>query len=1071
MLKRLLITGGVTLMAALLLIVTMRLQPPQTPTTGSNLHPGRDYSELPIPTQTQIPADNSLDDFKKVDMGKSTFLTKTGQMRELFWQELRPRAQGVLDVVRPGSRVFLRPNRVIQILANTGQIVAPENNLRSGQFRDQVVITFFDAPGEQNVNLAVDSPHIQGHVFIPEARFDVMLGQIVSDPTSPVHVTSPAVDFHGTGLNLMYNEPQQRLERLEVLKAKSFRFKPETLERTPADSPPSEANHPQPAKPHIQKHSRKAVGNHAEIQLTESRQPTQWYRATLTNNVRIETPDMAILADQMEIVFTMDGDQQYEKVKGGQARFERNTGQSLAVIIGATDPLHAMMPLIATLTMTQSQSQNSQLLELPPQQSLLSPDSTDIIITLDGPMIVLPEPQPPTELVDDNDTLVKLTGQPIHITTTDHGDVITAATATYIASSQILHLIGSKAYPMTIESPQRGTICASGLALNQQTGTGRILGAGHLKAYEQETTDLPYDTKNLSVDWKEHVDLVFSKRKKNPSEGHDSNSLTALRSATFHGDVAINHPRFNIQSDTLTANLSESESGQQTLSSVAADGHVQARARSSDKQELDLKAGQLQIKTTTVVGGQAEPMRLIARENILAVHSQWTLRAGFLDVSLGPDESPKAELKTSVRSLLAKYGVRINYVENNDLIMVMGHNVTANVTTDHMELFGKPGELAHVIRPNGMLSGQHIVMDGNRETVNVPGPGTLKSNLNQNKDKIATVIDLANVPDDPISLFQATPNNLVTVTWTKSMDFDNTAGLADFRGTVHCNIHIDNDKTKLTCEDSLQIHLTDSQSTKTTNDTVMTPTVEGSQNLVASFSRGDQSLERLIARQGAKFLTENWTNPSATQLNTRLQLEGPVLIFEGIEQRVRIPGTGTMLFQDHRTKHQDIDQNVPTKKSAAAITGKGATVFTWDKSLLLDGENHQMVMEGSVRMVHQPQGANNVVQLDGQRLQAKTESTTGGIGAVLDNRGPTPRITEVTVDETVRVLSDHREILADHLRYTSSNQQVIIWCDKDRLVKYSDEDKSGNAKRVHWELDTDSIVIDQPGGITAPMRR
>lgn len=163
--------------------------------------------------------------------------------------------------------------------------------------------------------------------------------------------------------------------------------------------------------------------------------------------------------------------------------------------------------------------------------------------------------------------------------------------------------------------------------------------------------------------------------------------------------------------------------------------------------------------------------------------------------------------------------------------------------------------------------------------------------------------------------------------------------------------------------------------------------------------------------------------------------------------------------------------NLPAKQSAAALTGKGATVFTWDKSLLLDGENNQMLMEGRIRMVHQPQGGNNVVQIDGQLLQAKTEPTKGGIGAVLDKRGPTPRITEVTVDETVRVLSGRREILADHLRYTSSNQQVTIWCDKDRLIEYSDEDQSGTAKRVDWELITDSIVIDQPGGITAPMRR
>ncbi len=1116
MLKRLLITGAAIALAALVLYLTVRLGPAAPPRTGTPpaVDPDIDLPS-PDPTNPAGVAERNLSELiGEVGYGQYTNITESGQVQELFWQRLKPRPQGVFDVERPGARIVLRPQRILQVLALEGQFIAPENNLRSGDFRERVVMTLFDAPPTQPVNLDADSPHVKLHVFVRNARFDVALGQIETDPTSPVHLTSPGVDFRGTGLLVRYNERRNRLERLEVFKGDTLRFKPHVTARAttqPARTQPS-TDQADPHRAQTQPHSEAAEP------VEPNRPPVQWHRATFTGKVRIESPDTIIEADRLEVVFAMGSEERQEQVIGQMSRLGPNvkppathpqggpkkqrstapiiqTAPAAAVVVSPTHPLRAIYVYLSSLAMAQT----AQLMvpQMPLEHTLAPPEPTDVVITWTGPMIVLPEPDPPADLVDTNDLMVTLIGRPVRISTA--GDErIKAARADYLASSERLRLDGSADYPLVIDSPQMGMLTAERLVINQRDGTGHILGAGTLHAREQrglidalEDAGSADDTstrfvRGLFVQWTHRVDLTFFKPDADELRERAPNRVGALRTATFRGDVAVKQSLFELYSDALTVNMTDPDRGKQTLSRIDAKGNVRAWGRNrDDDQELNIHGEQLRIELIRHDDGRTEPTRLIAKENVVARQPQWTLHAGLLDVAIGPGTpSPQAPRTTktddddsadntslTVRNLIAEQNVRIDL--KDDGVVLVADRLTADVNDDRLELFALPGKQAHVVRDDGMLSGEHIIMGRANETVEVAGPGTLKfvvESADQAGEADAAVAPTTQ-PADPAALFTADPSNLATVTWSNAMTFSNSSGNARFDGTVTCDVRSGSDTSKLTSE-TLELHFTEAPPARTQprKGTAVTPAAKGGGNLVGRLTGGDNALTLLVARGDTVFLTENWADHAGGKLNTRLRLTGDQLVFNNVAERVQIPGPGSMLVQDERPKPRKVKKHGDPTDHAAAFTGKGATAFTWQGSLLLDAAHSSMLMRDTVRMIHRPQGEQQVVQLDCRRLEAGLEST-GDLGALLDKRDAHPRINKVTADENVRIASGDLSIHGDHLRYTGDNELIEVWGDKGQPAELYDADQMLTARRFRWDLVRDRIEAVRPGRATMPIRR
>ena len=127
-------------------------------------------------------------------------LNKKGQLLQLFGQSLTPLPEGVSAVQKPMARLHSSQSRVLEIKADRGSFIAPENQPRSGEFSDNVVVTVYESPRGRNVDLSPESKDIKLRAYLQDARFDLQLGQI--DSNGLVHLTSDRMDFRGRGLSM-----------------------------------------------------------------------------------------------------------------------------------------------------------------------------------------------------------------------------------------------------------------------------------------------------------------------------------------------------------------------------------------------------------------------------------------------------------------------------------------------------------------------------------------------------------------------------------------------------------------------------------------------------------------------------------------------------------------------------------------------------------------------------------------------------------------------------------------------------------------------------------------------------
>lgn len=142
--------------------------------------------------------------------------------RQFRYGELTPRAEGEYEVKSPEARLFLAPHRVVHLSAESGYIVAPGNFPQRGTFTGGVRIHLYETRPGLTVNA---SPGSADHVLTAEldsANFDARTGRISTD--GAVTVRANDAEFDGRGMTLVYNEPNQRIDYLEITHGKSLRY-------------------------------------------------------------------------------------------------------------------------------------------------------------------------------------------------------------------------------------------------------------------------------------------------------------------------------------------------------------------------------------------------------------------------------------------------------------------------------------------------------------------------------------------------------------------------------------------------------------------------------------------------------------------------------------------------------------------------------------------------------------------------------------------------------------------------------------------------------------------------------
>jgi lipopolysaccharide export system protein LptA len=1118
--QRVLLVGFACLLAVVVLGLTLL-----TNETGSKRHTEVNPSTNPAsplpgfdPTRATSRINRSFNPVSDAKEYRFERLNRRGQLLQVFGQSLTPLPQGVSSVVKPMARLHSTPTRVLEIRADRGTFVAPENQPRSGEFSDNVVLTLFEGPKNRALDFSEESKDIKLRVYLQDARFDLELGQV--DSNGPVHLTTERADFRGTGLSLTYNELRSRVERLEIARGQQLRVKPGAARDTTAA-----AANTQPAT--------RPAGKTTNAAKPTRDEPAQFYRARLEQRVRVRSPDVQAEGDRLELCFSLNTRTRrdvFEEAGFGTPPGSPAPGNSSPS--PTTSPATKPQPLDpspqtldptpdpSTVTLAAASGPPAAVPEDPLPVTLgatLAPvGPEDLIITWTGKLTVDPEDNPAAlDLLSPEDIYLSMNGRPTRIVT-PRQEILTVAAFDYASSNRRIRLTGDAQFPLVFDSTALGgVLTAQGMTLHQAQGTGQIVGPGTLRSHGSSSVnplfadnntqgDLTFSGKSglprgSTVAFKDALDLTFFLREPGSLSRTDPALIRALRSATFRGDVAIHSPDFDLQSDTLAIGLEEPTLApttttattrrsrtaarpvqKQAINSIHASGNVRVANRSPIPQkQLTVESDDLLVDLQRSASGNVEPRRLIATGNVLATQPGRLLKSGYLDVFLDPlDKSktpgstpgkspstspatapaPDNDLRLSIRSLVAKENVHIDL--DNPLVSVDCDRLSADIDADQLELFGwadKPATLTH---NSGTLVGPYIVMGQRDQTAHVVGPGSFSYTQS------TALPGRAKTGSHAMEM---------TVTWADTMHFDNRAGFAHFLGKVKASGKSTRDTSTLVCDD-LKLEFSPLPERDPTRRTAPVSRASAATRPALFVGSSERALRNATAA-GSVILTGTQTAEGTTDVNTRLRIEGPLITFDNAREQMQVIGAGKMLTEDYRKIVPVVDPGAGgVAGMGGAFNAGGATLFTWGNLMTADFLNNDLRLGDKVQVVHRAIGANKPVQIDAQRLWADMESA-GGIGGWVSKNAPKPRLMSVLADGAVRLLTQDATVFTDHLKYTGLTQEIKLTSDAGRLTRMQFDGQPNEARSPAFKaqfregrLTRVEIERPEPGPISAPRR-
>lgn len=1036
--RRPLVIGAATALAAAVLVLSLLAGRAHDRKAPAERDPRADRPAGPADVAPGFDPDKAIGDdftrqrpFETVHRGGYT-VVEGDRKTVMTWDRLTPRPQGVSDVTKPLARVYFEPGRVLEIRADEGTLIAPENQPREGDLRGNVVLTLFETEDGSAVDFE-SGQDIELQTFLDKATFDLEFGHVES--AGDVHLTGPRVEFRGRGLSLTYNELRRRIERLEITQGQSLTFKAEPRsERAQADATPvaTSAATTQPAQPS------EVVDASTAAQAAKQARARQFYRARFDRNVHVdvEAGEMVMDADALVAIFSMDSSDDEEENAAAKPTRPRSANAS------------------------QSRNPN-------PQSPTPNPEPA-VTITWTGSLLVVPEPEMPRDFASEDDALLRLVGSPA-VVRTARQETVVASEIDYLTMSGRIRAVGNIQQPMRIESDRLGVLTGTRLSIDQAAGTGFVVGPGTLAAVSDRPSEAATQpvARDLNVAWRDRLDLAFymdgeaEQRQADPHDIRKARKTRAIKSAMFHGNVVVEHPQFDMTGQTLALHLAEPDSGEGDIQAIDASGDVTVAARGETAEEtFDIACDELTLAMAVDAQGKSQPQRLIARRQVKAAQPGMVLRAQSLDVAMQPRvmlaaattqptatqpstqpaTQPAFVSTTTTQGRLGRIAIQRMIAEDEvsvtleqQEVQLAGSRLHIDPEADQLELFGSAGSPAKVVRPDATLAGQHIVMHQTSRQLHVNGSGAFD-----------------------VQMDQADPTARLRTTWAKALHYDDAAGQAHFVGSVVATTSTQQNRTRLICDD-LQLNLEEVQPAST-----------------ATTQPADVKTQRRIrlatARDNVVFTAADLSDgvDAAGKPLTQVHLQGPLMTFDGQTEQVQVVGQGRLLIQDHRPLAGDAK---PESADGVNFTGRGDTLFLWQRQLTLDAKRNDMAMHQTVQMIHRPAAGGDVVQLDAQHLLADLKDT-GGLGMWRSSDGPRPTVDTIEANDNVRIIQGSKTVTADHLKYAAAEQAAWLWADNGGMVQVSDDTQPAglSAGQVKWDLLKDRLEAMKLGPGVVPIR-
>lgn len=572
----------------------------------------------------------------------------------------------LVEIDRPRAWYLLGDSNLVFIRSDKAEFLMPDITSEpvSGRFTGNVEVLQFERRSDGSLPAPVVSDSAV-RITTNWLDFDAVASELST--TETVLIASESIDADCSGLTIVFNEVDERVELLEIPGALVATIRPgaaredEPAPTTYSGEEPPTAGAAQP---------RPAQANAAPKPEPEAPTgPETFYAVTFEGSVHVEQPSRQIDADRARVWLRLVDNKLPEESLAAMPSHHR-------------DPVGLQAALAAMVVASRQP-------EVPTDRDLKLEDN--VLFRCVGPTVVRPMDERPAALGSGDDVALRFESNPGgKVTFTD--SVLLAkgesSAIEYGFTTKVLALTGYDGQPTVLAVEDAGTIVGESLTIGLATGIGQAMGAGVLTEAGS----------GRSLAWNEQADVVFR-----TEEGWITGSI---EQAIASGTIVLRDEGSEVTAQTINTRFAPGEKS--LIERAVLTGGVRAR---TERGSLD--ADRLDVRFDTV-SGKSEARAVTASGQVRGEQDDSVITAGLLEADLDSNENGKPHVTVARASETVRF-------TRADGAFAEGENLRAELTTETVLVEGAP---ARVGSGAASVSSRSITLTGGQSrSISVPGPG------------------------------------------------------------------------------------------------------------------------------------------------------------------------------------------------------------------------------------------------------------------------------------------------------------------------------------------------------------
>jgi hypothetical protein len=850
-------------------------------------------------------------------------------------EEYQPQPDGRVLVVRPQVEFYLGAQRkkVCRVEGATGWVnvrgdapriasnlktLGPTQTPSRGDM-ENVSIRYFEShedmvAGNPEVMLDLQRMSFDLETFrlSTESYIDAQ-GRRIEAENVPVQVRGKGFDFDGYGLEVRWDEFDQKLAQVRVFRGERLLIKDPGQMQLPGKAKPATraAEGERAFDPGLDEALLAATGRAASAPKASTRRATgDVYRATFQRNVRIVQGEVELArTPQMHADFLSPNSSLVTKSEPATRRSAPAGGRTPQPPVPAeNDAAPAPKPTEPVIITWQGEFTIYPLVDATP----LPRSSHDAVVRMSGPGTIV----------------------------TSSGSRAECDEAVYQAEAKAATLRGAPGRPAKLIDARGAIILSPSIEYSASEGWAVLTGASSAQLPTQQTGK----PETMQASWTKVCTLRFTQGPR-----------SVIEQAELSGDVKVQHPqvpkfaaqKLSLQFDPRrmpsTRRSHELDSTSLNLRRLEAEGNVDAVLADAAGATRSIQCARLRVDAENGADGKLYPTRLEAHGKVNATDKDQSVRAENIVASLVPGlgDAKRPQL-AGLRDLQADGDVLVTAADGGKLQAEKVRVTSSGESDKIIRLEAKPGEMAMLAKSGRALWGPLIEADSAKNTAAITGAGAMRLSNPASPERPAMPVD---------------------INWNRSAFVDGVANKARIDGKVTVSFLASDGSTNTAWGEQVDMELA--------------PVPDAKPRAGEVTFLADRFVKRIDLRpaDGQEVQIQSLLPAADGSLIRQLNLLGPLLTCEltalGLE-RVTVPAgkekPGRLLYLDLTPANRS---PTPVRSNLESKGLHGATAFAWRDKLVYDRAKSMIEMTGDVLVRHEP--ANRVAdsfELTGDKVTA-----------------------------------------------------------------------------------------------------